>query len=142
MNKNYSKLNEKYAKLKTKLDEKYKNLDNVIARQKDLKEVITKQQDEITHEVISQLETNRREMEVIMEQNRSLKQRYSELADRLNKIETNQLSNNAIISGIPEEPWESYSSTKQRVYDVIATTFPDKENALAEARSFDISYCT
>ena len=154
MDKNYSTLDEKYTKLETRLDEKYTQLKKVIATQKDesskefrdLKEVITKQCNEITQEVSIRLETNRRDMNLILKENRTLKQQYSELAERLNKIETNQLSNNAIITGVPEEPWESFDSTKQRIHDVIASAiqdkFPDKDRALAEAKSFNILYCT
>ena len=85
-------------------------------------------------------------MEVLLDENKILKQHYTELSDRLKRIETTQLSNNAIISSKPEEPWESYNSTRQCIHDVIATEiqdkFPDKESALVEARTFDISYCT
>ena len=81
-----------------------------------------------------------------MEENKILKQQYSLLNDRLNKIETNQLSNNVIITGVPEEPWETYSSTQQQVYDVISSAiqdkFPDKDSAITEARRFDVTYCT
>ena len=92
------------------------------------------------------METTRREMEMIKAKNKNLKDQYNLLSDRLSKMETKQLSNNAIISGVPEEPWETYSSTMQTVHDVIEIAiqdkFPDKESALTEAKSFDISYCT
>ena len=62
--------------------------------------------------------------------------------DRLDRLETAQLSNNVIITGIPEQQWESYTLIKQRVYDTIAAskgTSNDPE-AITEARKIEISY--
>ena len=42
------------------------------------------------------------------------------LKDRLDRLETAQLSYNVIISGIPEQQWENYDLTKQQVFDTIA----------------------
>ena len=42
--------------------------------------------DDITQEVSIQLQTNTGDMNLILEENRALKQQYSELAERLNKI--------------------------------------------------------
>ena len=59
------------------------------------------------------MESNKRDMNLIMEENKTLKQQCSELSGCLNRIKTNQLSNNVIITGVPEQPWESYDGMKQ-----------------------------
>ena len=104
-----------------RLDEKYSQLEKSISTQKedttkdfkDLKELLLTQQDEITQKVSSQIETSNSSINAIWEENKILKRQYSLLNDRLSKIETNQLSNNIIITGVPEEPGETYSSTQQ-----------------------------
>ena len=50
---------------------------------KDLKEVITKQHEEISKEVNNRIESNKRDMNLIMEENKILRQQYSELAEHL-----------------------------------------------------------
>ena len=60
-------------------------------------------------------------MNLTMEENKKLKQQYSKFTDHLNKIETNYLSNNAIITGVPEQSWKSNDGTKQQVHDVMAS---------------------
>ena len=136
-----------------RLDEKYSQLEKSISTQKedtmkdfkDLKELLLRQQDEITQKVSSQIETSNSSINAPWEENKILKWQYSLLNDRLNKIETNQLSNNIIITGVPEEPWETYSSTQQCVFDVISSAiqdkFPDKDSAITEAKRFEITYC-
>ena len=52
-----------------------------------------------------------------------------------------------LISGIPEQKWEPYEATKQRIYDTIASAMANAnpscaDNALREASSIEISYCT
>ena len=104
-----------------RLDEKYSQLERSNSTQKedttkdfqDLKDLLLRQQDEITQKVSSQIETSNSSMNAILEENKILKWQYSLLNDRLNKIEINQLSSNVIIAGVPEEPWETYSSTQQ-----------------------------
>ena len=104
-----------------RLDEKYSQLEKSISTQKedttkdfkDLKELLLRQQDEKVQKVSSQIETSSSSINSIWEENKILKRQYSLLNDRLNKIETNQLSNDIIITGVPEEPWETYSSTQQ-----------------------------
>ena len=48
-----------------------------------------------------------------------LKKENNGLKEQLNQIEKSQLKNNVITSGIPEQQWETYSTTKQRVHDTI-----------------------
>ena len=65
------------------------------------------------------------------------------LKERLDRIESAQLTNNIIIMGVPKQPWENYTTTKQRVYDTIASTRRSSStgNALDEDKKMDISYC-
>ena len=53
----------------------------------------------------------------------------------VNKIEIAQMGNNILLSGIPEQPWEPYESTKERVIEVI-------EAVMAEARKINITCCS
>ena len=104
-----------------RLDEKYNQLEKSISIQKedttkdfkDLKDLLLRQQDEMTQKVSSQIETSNSSINAILEENKILKQQYGLLNDRLNKIETNQLTNNIIIKRVLQEPWETYSSTQQ-----------------------------
>ena len=47
----------------------------------------------------------------------------------MSQIEKSQLENNVLISGQPEQPWEPYEQTKERVIDTIAASLhtTDKE---------------
>ena len=58
-----------------------------------------------------------------------------------------QLSNNILISGIPEQKWELYEATKQRIYDTFASAMSNvnpnnADTALREATTIEISYCS
>ena len=66
------------------------------------------------------------------------------LMDRISKIEMLQLENNVIISGQPEQPWETYESTKQRVVDTIASTMgsPTDSQIRQEASKIEIICCS
>ena len=62
-------------------------------------------------------------------------------------METTQLSNNMIITGIPEQLFETYEKTKQRIHDVVAEAIKNSDpaneaNALSLATSIDIPYCS
>ena len=103
------------------LEEKYKQIDETISIQKentakdfkDLKELLMKQQCETIKNVSEELEKTRDRMNTLVDENIKLKHQCTLLNDRMNKIELTQLSNNIIITGVPEEPWETYTSTLQ-----------------------------
>ena len=101
MDRNYNRLDEKYSQLEKSISTQKEDTTKDF---KDLKELLLRQQDEITQKVSSQIETSNSSINAIWEENKILKQQYSLLSDRLNKIETNQLSNNIIITGVQEEP--------------------------------------
>ena len=123
-------LMDKVDKLRESVDSKYSKLEDAIAMQKKevsqelhkSEETITTQHTELKDTLTNQiLESNVRVQQVI-NKNVAFRQENQNLKDRLDKLETAHLSNNVIISGIPEQQWESYTLTKQRVYDTIAAT--------------------
>ena len=54
--------------------------------------------------------------------NRSLRKEKDMLKTRLDKLEQTQLSNNIIITGIQEAPYEQYSTTKLHIQEMIVVT--------------------
>ena len=61
------------------------------------------------------------------------------MKSRLDRIEQNQLSNNVIITGIPEGPYEQYSITKLRAQEMIAHTIDsgDVNDDLKKAKAIE-----
>ena len=62
-------------------------------------------------------------------------------------MESNQLKNNVIITGILEQQWETYNSTKQCVQDTIPSSLKSNNDAerqqnLLAAQNAEITYCT
>ena len=110
---------------------------------KDLKHVITKQKDEIKHELINKIDKNTSKLEEISQENRILRKENESLKSRLDRIEQNQLSNNVMITGIPEGPYEQYGITKLRVQEMIAVTIDSghREDDLNKAKEIDITSC-
>ena len=145
-------LMEKVDKLRELVDSKYTKLEDAIKMQKKevsqelhkLEETITTQRVEIKDSLTNQIQESNMKVQQVINENVVLRQENQNLKDRLDRLETTQLSNNMIITGIPEQQWESYSLTKQRVYDMIAAskgTSNDPE-VITEARKIEISYCT
>ena len=70
----------------------------------------------------------------------------SELRARVVRLEMSALENNVIITGIQENPWEKYETTKQRVHDTIASAMCGSSDVTAEAlsaaRSVEIVSCS
>ena len=66
------------------------------------------------------------------------------MKEQITRIKTAQLKNNIIISGVPENQWETYETTKARVHDTIASSIPNgnRDEALEEARCIEIVCCT
>ena len=57
------------------------------------------------------------------------------------------MSNNIIVTGIPEQPFKTYEKTKQRIYDVIAEAIKNSDptqetSAMNTAKNIDITYCS
>ena len=137
-------MEQNYNKLENSITIQQKGLATDISR---LETVITNQKKEIVSEINEKVEVNAIDIQKLVAENKYLRVECDGLRSRLSKIETSQLSNNVIVTGIPEQTWEPYECTKQRVYDTIssaiAATDPSKEDsALEEARAMDIAYCT
>ena len=66
------------------------------------------------------------------------------MKSRLDRIEQNQLTNNVILTGIPEGPYEQYSITKLRVQEMIAHTIGsgDVNDDLEKAKAIEITRCS
>ena len=94
-----------------------------------------------TANLMLKIEENTSNIRVYIKENKRLCVENMELKERLNKIELSQLGNDIIISGMQEQPWESYSTTNEQVYDKIAVAMGgvDQSTALQEARKVDIS---
>ena len=78
----------------------------------DLKQTIYKQKEELKHELVDKIDKNTSQFIEISHENKILHKENEQLKTRLDQIEQNQLSNNIIITGIPEGPYEQYSNTK------------------------------
>ena len=109
----------------------------------DLKHVISKQKEEIKHELIDEIDKNTTKLVEMSQENKILCKENESLKSRLDHIQQNQLSNNVIITGIPKGPYEQYSITKLRVQEMIAVTIDsgDREDDLTKAKEIDITSC-
>ena len=133
------------------LDDKYTKLETVITSQKNevltelskLQDSIINQKKELTVTVEQKMETAYKKLEQVLKENISLKKTNVGLQDRLAKIETTQLDNNVMLTGIQEQQWEKFEITKQRVIDIIADALKSSEgdNALSRAQQVDIATC-
>ena len=111
------------------------------------KKVITSQKNEIINEINIKVDTNSKSILKVLDENQELKRELKELKEHVSKIETAQLSNNIIVTGISEQPFETYEKTKQRIYDVFAEAIKNsnttqKTSAMNTAKNIDITYCS
>ena len=93
---------------------------------------------------MSKIENNTEKLKEIIEENKHLQRECSKLQDRLTRLETNQLNNNVILTGLTEKPWKNYKIRKQRVLDTICATLKpsEGENATIHANMVDVAYCS
>ena len=151
VNKLLEPLMNEFKSLKEKVDYNYNRLEDAINTQKvtvwkeiyKLEQTITKQKVEISSKLGKKLEENTLKINSIIVENYQLKKENQFLKDRLDQIETAELANNVIATGINEQKWEPYEATKQHVYDTIAAsqTSVDSYEALEEAMKIDIAHC-
>ena len=89
------------------------------------------------------IETNSKQLHKITAENQFLKNKNETLKSRMEALEQTQLTNNIILTGVQEGPFEPYSTTKLRVYEMIAATYAtgNSENDLYEAQKVDITNC-
>ena len=147
-------MDQKYSKVEDSMESKYDRLERVMtAHRKDvsheiqkLEHTLTVQNTDLSKKVQSQMENQSEEINKLKEENRSLKKENNYLTERINKIESTQLSNNIIVTGISEQPVEKYEMTKQRIHEIIATALSNSnsksiEENTPEANDIIISYC-
>ena len=109
----------------------------------DLKHTITKQKEELQKELVHKIGSNTKQLSLISEENKLLRQENTELRSRLDMIEQSQLRNNVLVTGIQEGPYEQYSTTKLRIQEMIAVTINSGNVAqdLETAKSIEITDC-
>ena len=143
---------EKVDDLKQSVENKYSKLEEAITIQKSvvsseihkLENTITSQKEELRTTFTQQINKNDMKVQQVLNENRELKQENKDLKERLDKLESLQLLNNVIITGIPEQQWESYTMTKQRVHDTILASkgINHDQDQGNEERAVEITYCT
>ena len=147
-----SPLIEKVDQLRDAVDTKCTKLESVITTQKHeeseelhkIKESISHQRSEIKDSLAARIDENSKKVQRVLDENVSLRKENTCLKERLDQIESVQLSNNVIITGIPEQQWENYDLTKQWVIDMIVASkgTSNDPTALEEAQKVEILYCT
>ena len=80
---------------------------------------------DLTNKLDTTVNVTNSTMGQIIQENRKLRCKDNKLLERIQKIESQQLSNNVIISGISEGPWKNYDTTKQRVHDTVVASMGD-----------------
>ena len=118
--------------------------ESVDADYADLKQTIAKQTSKTTQDLSRKIKSNAKQLISIAVENKSLHKENKELWDRLTKLESVQLSNNIIITGIQEGLFEPYHTTKLRVQGMITTTI-DSSNITADletAKKVEIIGCS
>ena len=108
-----------------------------------LKETLANSDSDLRKHLIEKTEWNTQKIDLVLEENKLLRRENTKLKERLSQIEQSQLENNVIISGQPEQPWEPYELTKERVFDTIAASLgiTDLEIARKTAESTEIASC-
>ena len=72
----------------------------------ELKESITTKSNEVAEKLNLKIDANTEKISQMIDGNRLLRRENAPLKDRISKIESNQMRNNIIISGIPKSKWE------------------------------------
>ena len=143
---------EKADDLKQSVENKYSKLEEAITIQKSvvsseihkLENTITSQREALRTTFTHQINKNDMKVQQVLNENMELKQENKDLKERLDKLESLQLLNNVIITGIPEQQWESYTLTKQRVHDTLLASkgINHDQDQGNEEREIEITYCT
>ena len=111
------------------------NLQNAVSQKKrdisKLEETLSDSQKEIRNYLIDKIELNTKNIDLVLEENKTLKRENDKRKVRIIRIERSQLENNVMISGQLEQPWESYELTKERVLDMIAASLGSTDMEIA-----------
>ena len=108
-----------------------------------LEELITKKSTDVEHSLNTKISHNTKKIMEISVENTVLKKENMLLKERLCRVESQQMKNNIIISGVAETKWEPYEITKTRVYETIASTLSNRDliGSMEEAAKIDIVCC-
>ena len=98
---------------------------------------------DLTNKLDTTVNVTNSKMDQIIRENRKLRCENNKLLEKIQKIESQQLSNNVIISGISEGPWENYDMMKQRVHDTVAASMGDAGDIACQeqAKKVEITCC-
>ena len=110
----------------------------------DLKNTISRQKDQLKQELATHIESNTQQLHSMTQENNTLRKECDMLKTRLDKLEHAQLSNNVMVTGIQEGPFEQYSTTKLRIQEVIAATIQSGNSSddLETAKKVEITNCS
>ena len=144
-----------FKSLKDTVDSRVLRLEAAISKQEDklseelqrLEDTLSRNTSKATAEIEKSVTKNRLDIAAVLHENKLLRKENDELKDRISRIESTQLCNNVILTGIPEQQWEPYEATKQRVFDTIASAHTnmneeDRERNKRIAENTKITYCT
>lgn len=134
---------EEMKQLRETIHKDITELQSTVSKQKADITKLTNSDDELRKHLLEKMEQNTRKIDLVLEENKKLRKENNMLQERLMQIEQTQLENNVIISGQPEQPWEPYELTKERVFDTIAlsTGITDHETARKTAKGTEIARC-
>ena len=144
-----------FKSLRESLDSKVSSLEAIIEKQCEevsselhkIESTITIHKREVMQECTNRIEKNSHDIKSLLDENKILRCENMSLKERISNIESSQLANNVIITGVPEQQWKPYEVTKQRVLDTVAASIRSKsdderqENAL-NVNQININYCT
>ena len=107
------------------------DLQKAISQQKTdiskLEKSVLESKNDIRKYLTDKVENSMQMIQLILDENKTLKRENDKLKERMSQLEKSQLENNVLISGQPEEPWETYDRTKERVLETIATSLSTLE---------------
>ena len=109
----------------------------------DLKQTIAKQKNDLQQELVDKIDQNSQQLNIIAQENKSLKKENDLSKMQLDKLEQNQLSNNIMVTVIQEGPYEQSSTTKLRIQEMIVITINSENSAddLETAKKIEITSC-
>ena len=103
-------VNSKYTSLETAIEKQKAEVSDELSK---IEKSLATHRNEITADLDEKVTFTHSKMNRIIDENKKLHTENSKLLECIQRIESQQLNNNVIISGIAEAPWEKYKSTKQ-----------------------------
>ena len=122
----------KYTSLETEIKKKKAKVSDELSK---IEKSLASHREELTTNIDEMVSTTHSKINKILDENKKLRNENSKLLERIQRIETQQLSNHVIISGIAEAPWEQYESTKKHVHDTVAASMGDAGDAACQERA-------